>query len=351
MNKLLRYLNTKIDKSKSKLLHSFLNKRNLDKKTISQLQLGFSQFNSIPEFILKNKKHYIDLNVLNEDGYLKIKNRLAFPSFNANGDVINIGFKNLKNDKFPKMINTLIPKTTKPLFGLYFSWEYIKKYNQVIIVEGEIDFIALWKNGIRNVVALAGSSLSCDNISILLKFTNNFILALDNDKAGKDATISSFIKLMGRNVNIKVCNNYKYSDPDEYIESENIGAFSMELIHSIDIIDFVKQSELIDYTVKNIVNSCNRLNLINSVLEVLSQLKDNVYAEKLSLIKNNIKTFENAKEYCYLINPTKNELIDYVIAYFVLNSKDNGIRFPNVSWVKDHKVNKTKFKKLIRRIK
>ena len=75
------------------------------------------------------------------------------------------------------------------IFGLDMAREPIRQADKVVIVEGYMDVIAAHQHGFTNVVACMGTSLTSDQLQQLHRFTSNFVLALDADAAGQQATI------------------------------------------------------------------------------------------------------------------------------------------------------------------
>jgi DNA primase len=75
------------------------------------------------------------------------------------------------------------------VYGLDLAHRVIREREQVVIVEGYMDVIAAHQYGYANVVACMGTALTTEQLQQLQRFTNNFVLALDADAAGQQATI------------------------------------------------------------------------------------------------------------------------------------------------------------------
>lgn len=108
------------------------------------------------------------------------------------------------------------------LFGLNFAKKSILANESVILVEGQLDCIKCHANGVYNVVALGGTSLSWYQLFLLKKHgAKKIFLLLDNDNPGKEAQKKIINKYNGY---IKFeCINLpsKYKDIDEYINADN----------------------------------------------------------------------------------------------------------------------------------
>ena len=119
--------------------------------------------------------------------------RLMFPIMNSSGRICGFGGRTLTNSN-PKYLNT--PKTTvfdksSILYGLHVGRQDIKDSETAIVVEGYMDVITAHQHGYKNVVAQMGTALTEQQVSTLKSVATNFILALDPDQAGKQATLRS----------------------------------------------------------------------------------------------------------------------------------------------------------------
>jgi DNA primase len=119
--------------------------------------------------------------------------RLMFPIRDASGQVVGFGGRSL-DDSNPKYLNT--PRTPsfdkgRILYGLSLAKESISRSGAVVIVEGYMDVIAAHQHGFRNVVASMGTALTEHQVSALRSLATTFVLALDPDNAGREATLRS----------------------------------------------------------------------------------------------------------------------------------------------------------------
>ena len=76
------------------------------------------------------------------------------------------------------------------LYNLNLALPYIKKEKKMIIVEGYKDVWRCWEAGVKNVVAIMGNIVTEDQIRLIMKYSYfNVVLALDNDKGGRDGIL------------------------------------------------------------------------------------------------------------------------------------------------------------------
>ena len=121
------------------------------------------------------------------------RNRLMFPIFDRQGNIVGFGARAL-DDSPPKYINTAQTEMfdkRNTLYALNFANADIRQSGTAVIVEGYMDAIAAHENGYKNVVASMGTALTENQVSQLRSLAQEFVLALDPDEAGQEATLRS----------------------------------------------------------------------------------------------------------------------------------------------------------------
>lgn len=98
-----------------------------------------------------------------------------------------------KAKNISKYKNTIFQKGNF-LFGLYENKKSIIENNLVYLVEGQFDVIKAREHGLTNFVALGSSSMTMNQFSLILRYTNNIILLLDNDEAGEKGRLQIMSK-------------------------------------------------------------------------------------------------------------------------------------------------------------
>ena len=126
--------------------------------------------------------------------YDRFRNRLMIPIRDLDGRVVGFGARTLEKDGIPKYLNS--PQTEvfdkgHLLFGLDLARRHIREAREAVIVEGYMDVMQGWQAGFRNMVAQMGTALTGDQLRLLKRSTKRFILALDADAAGQNATMRS----------------------------------------------------------------------------------------------------------------------------------------------------------------
>jgi DNA primase len=165
--------------------------------------------------------------------------RLMFPIRDAQGRVIGFGGRVIDPaSTAPKYINSPespIYSKARALYGVFEARQAIAKADRAIVVEGNIDVIALWQAGFKETVASLGTALTVDQLRLLARYTRNIIACFDGDAAGRKASLRAlevFIGagLLGRGVFIP--SGY---DPDTLVRDRGAQAMT-ELIESSELL-------------------------------------------------------------------------------------------------------------------
>lgn len=114
-----------------------------------------------------------------EVGYDRWMDRVTFPVRNENSQLVGIIGRSVR-DTHPKYFFY----DNFPKGGTLFGLDKVLDYDTIIIVEGVVDVIWLWQNGIKNSVAIMGSMMTDKQASIIARRAERAVLWLDNDAAG-----------------------------------------------------------------------------------------------------------------------------------------------------------------------
>src|SRR5699024_3574811 len=101
--------------------------------------------------------------------------RIMFPIKNYGGEIVGFSGRTI-DDGSPKYLNTsdnVLFKKNKIAYNFSDAESEIRMKDSVVILEGYMDVISLVSSGIKNVVAIMGTTLSDENILILSKVTKN----------------------------------------------------------------------------------------------------------------------------------------------------------------------------------
>ncbi len=152
------------------------------------------------------------------------RDRLMFPILDTRGNVVGFSGRTLGTDvdtaKYLNSPDSILYNKSKTAFGLYWAKEAIRTKDEIILVEGNLDCLSLRQSGIENVVAPLGTALTFDHLKLLSRYTKNFVVAFDGDKAGIAAAIRALPHFLELGFVPKALTLPAGQDPDSFIRTE-----------------------------------------------------------------------------------------------------------------------------------
>ena len=147
-----------------------------------------------------------------------------FPINDAHGSPVGFSARALKTDeKGGKYINTpqtLVYNKSLVIYNLDKAKEYIKKNDYAIVVEGQMDVLAAWQAGTKNVIAASGTAFTLDQLKLLKRYTKNIKIAFDTDVAGESAAKRGIALALSEDLNVKIIVLPDGKDPDDVIKAD-----------------------------------------------------------------------------------------------------------------------------------
>jgi DNA primase len=337
------------------IVRDYLKKRNLTKQEVKNFKIGFVERNS--NFYEKLKNEFNE-KVLVESGlfYLdekkniyveRFRDRIIFPINNISGQPIGLGGRIIQeNNYLAKYINspeTPFFKKGSNLYNLDLARKLSNKIDHVYLVEGYMDVVGLSKNGIENVVANLGTSLTDRQILILNQFFEDIIICFDGDESGYKAALraaENSIKELQPEKQISFLFLPDGEDPDSYTNKNG----------KVNFIDFTKQSKIsihqfiFNHYKQQTKNNPSSMAIFEKKLRsIASTIKDNFikkyvlefFLEKISSLTphsnigkkqfytKNIKSLQTTQKY---FNESKSlsgvELKEFSLLYLIMNNLD-----------------------------
>ena len=267
---------------------NYLIKRGINEDIIKEFGIGLSPDSNDTLANLLIKKGYevtlLDnlglINVSNNKCYDVFSRRISFPLHDQDGNVIGFSCRIYRGEtdtaKYINTKETYLYKKGNTLFNYFRAKQAAKKEKTLVIVEGQLDAIRVYSNGIKNVIALMGTALTKEQIELIKKLRVKVILCLDADDAGKKATIVNGELLVNAGIIVQVIRLADYKDPDEYILNKGIDAYQENIKKPIDFIDFKINTEKENV---NINNTEELATYINKVIEDISKETDPILKE------------------------------------------------------------------------
>ena len=276
---------------------TYIENRGFTEEDVKKYNIGFSsnQWDDLYNFLTKEgyeEKELIELGLIkkNENGNIfdVFRNRIMFPIVNSYSKTIGFGGRIIENNEnAPKYLNSpdsLVFNKGKELFGLTNRGQDIKKKGFAILMEGYLDVLTSHKYGFNSAVASLGTSLTEDQVILLKKYTNNVVIAYDNDEAGKNAILKAMYIFKKHDFNVKcLVVNDTIKDPDEYLRKRGKKEFTKILKTSIEAFDYLYTEFSKDVDLKNHTAKKGILFKLKDFFSVLSnRIEIDIYINKLS---------------------------------------------------------------------
>jgi DNA primase len=315
----------------------YLRSRQISPRTAKKFQLGYApqSWDSLLHFLLKKKYdrsevYEAGLAVRGEKGsfYDRFRGRLVFPIRDARGNVIGFSGRALDNDnQGAKYINT--PETPlyrkrETLYGIHLAREAIKKEKNVFFVEGEFDVISPYQAGFENFVAIKGSAVTREQLTLIKRYTDRITFALDADEAGIEAIKRGIEEARDSDLEIVVVSFAFAKDPDEAVRSDPV-KFKKAVNKPLPIYDFLIEIFLKKYPstdpynkkklgeelaphVGKINNPIIRSHYIKKLASILDVSESSI-EDLIRRIKNKKKKFEIIKTKKTTLNSLPREIV------------------------------------------
>lgn len=223
----------------AKVAQDYIKTRKFTRRELEDFKIGYSKdWTDIVDY-LKGKG--FSENELLEAGICGKKNnrvfdvlagRLVFPIFNSFNECIGFSARILEKNpeiaKYKNTAETMVFQKGRIVFGINLlkAQKQQQLLDKIILVEGQMDVIAMHRSGFKSTVACMGTALTKDHVKELKRFNNNIYLCFDHDEAGTKATLRAIEMFRDEDVNLKIVNLTGGKDPDEVLN--NVGSESLQ---------------------------------------------------------------------------------------------------------------------------
>lgn len=308
-------------KEESNPIKEYIISRKLDIKTINKFGIGYSTGKEPLYDYLKNKGYThdeimsADIIIPSKSGrvYDRFFDRIMFPIFDIRDRVVAFGGRafgpKVQDKTIPKYYNSQendIYHKGKTLYLMNYAKR--EKVDNIIIVEGYMDAVALQKFGFTNAVASLGTALTENQARLIKKYTDNVVIGYDADEAGQAAILRGLDILASHGLNVKVLklDRPDAKDPDEYLNKYGPERLKKCIDNAISLVEF-KVSILEKDFNPEILES--KVRFLTGVANILAKIDNNIerdlYIDKISkkygmspgpILKEVEKGLKNKKE-------------------------------------------------------
>ncbi len=173
--------------------------------------------------------------------YDTFRHRLTFPLRNVHGQVVGFTARVLDDADQPKYLNSAqssVYSKSQLLYNADQAKEHIRRAGYAILVEGNMDCVAVHQAGMHHVVGVCGTALTDDQLRLLRRFTDKLMVALDADLAGDAASRRGIDLAWQHGFELKrVVLPPWAKDPDECIKRDP-NAWSEAVRTAVPIVDY-----------------------------------------------------------------------------------------------------------------
>ncbi len=231
----------------------YLNQRNIDDELCKEFSIGYAPPRNSKPYLIEHllTQGFSDDDIIksglakkkNENFFGYFHNRIIIPIISKNGNVVGFGGRVLDEGN-PKYLNSPeneIFKKRNLLFGVCNLKRTQISKEGLILSEGYMDVISLYKHGFSSVASL-GTSVSDNQIEQILNLSDKIFVVFDGDMAGKNATLRVFDKILPL---LKLGKIFKFiflpkgMDPEEFINKNGVLAFKNKLVEGYSITDMI----------------------------------------------------------------------------------------------------------------
>lgn len=234
--------------TKSSVALNYLKNRSIDKSIILKFGIGYSPDGWTNLYDYLKSKGYRDeeleaANLISKSKrgtYIdRFRNRIMFPILDISKRVIAFGGRTL-DSSIPKYLNssdTIIFNKGDNLYNINKVKEE-NKTGKIILVEGYMDVISLYKSGINYSVASLGTAFTENQAKLIKKYAEEVYICYDSDQAGIRATDRAIDILLSQNVKPKIIQLTDGMDPDDFVRKYGKLDFELELSKAVTYLDY-----------------------------------------------------------------------------------------------------------------
>ncbi len=245
----------------------YLLERGLDEDVINHFNLGYAPLDTKKSISYLTKKENYSIELLSKAGLLsshdivdRYEDRIMFPVSNIEGDIV--GFSGRRYKKGDESLGKYVNSPESEIFNkstLLYNYNNAKKTckrdGYLYVVEGFMDVIALYRANITSSVAIMGTAITKEHISLFKNLGVEIRLCLDSDEAGQLAENKNIPVFLKEGISFKVVSPFRGGkDADEVLKA--LG--KEELINQINSLDLPLSHSLRYLTERNLLDTLEK---------------------------------------------------------------------------------------------
>jgi DNA primase len=231
----------------------YLKQRGIDGATAKRFGIGYApdswsdvldKFGKTPEAAERLLATGLVIRKDNGKHYDRFRDRIMFPIRDTRGRTIGFGGRAL-GDGEPKYLNspeTVLFHKGRELYGLYEARQALRQIDQLVVVEGYMDVVALSRHGIDFSIATLGTATTSDHLDRIFRLTDNVVFSFDGDRAGRAAAwraLENALPQVREGRQIRFVFLPEKHDPDSYVNEYGSDAFIQAIDEGTALSDFL----------------------------------------------------------------------------------------------------------------
>jgi DNA primase len=216
--------------------------------------------------------------------YDQFRSRIVFPIRDARGRVMGFGARALTADQKPKYVNSPegeLYRKRRTLYGIDRARAAIAKAGRAVVVEGYTDVLACHQAGIGEAVAVMGTAITPEQVKLLSGYAEEAVLALDADRAGREAMLRAQGVASGKRLRLRVARMPAGEDPADLLAEGGAEAAAnfREAVEAADDLPVFHVRMLLDDA--DLGSPTGRDRALDEVVEVIAGMPDSITREEL----------------------------------------------------------------------
>jgi len=217
--------------------------------------------------------------------YDRFRARIMFPVRDPRGRVQGFGARALRPDTKPKYLNSPegeLYRKSRTLYGIDQARSAIAKTGRAVVVEGYTDVLAAHQAGIAEAVAVMGTAITPDQLQQLARYTEEVVLALDADRAGRAAMLRAQRVAGSRKLRLRVASMPAGEDPADMITKGGDADRFLELI--LDAVELPEFHVRVALDEADLSSPAGRDRALDEVVPVLGAMGESISRDELSRV-------------------------------------------------------------------
>ncbi len=283
------------ESDEAKKAREYLLGRGLSEESLREFEVGFAP-NRWDTIVMRGQRGGFSQGELVAAGLVKkgqkggwmdhFRARIMFPIRDGRGRMQGFGGRATRQEQRAKYVNSpdgeLFHKS-RLLYGIDKARGAIAKKGRAVVVEGYTDVIAAHQAGVEETVAVMGTAITPDQVKLLAAHTDEVVLALDADRAGRVAMLRAQAVASGKRVRLRVAAMPEGEDPAEMLGGEGPGSSASDrflgLVEDAVDLSVFHAGTLLDDS--DLATPDGRDRALEEVVPVLKAMPDSITRDEL----------------------------------------------------------------------